>query len=110
MEESPNSANSWPLEYGLGKPSSLVEAHALTKVPALVGTFGVPSKAKGPDLGKFPLGDIQSKLSKMVLDKLRCKFQILLEFKLEVPLPIDQVSNPPPGRIMLYEDCLKARI
>lgn len=103
MEESPNSACSWPFDEGQVEPLAQAEARVFAKAVTPIGTSNVPSKVEGPYLGEFPPGKIQSELLKAVLDDLRHKLLITPEFILEVSLPKDRVCNPPPGQITLYE-------
>lgn len=43
-----------------------------------------------------------------VLERLRSKYQISPEFRLEVPLDTDRAYNPPPNRLTLYKEYFPA--
>lgn len=88
----------------MAEAPAIVEASIPIRAPVTLLMF------KDLDLEEFPPSDIQSKLLEVNLDQLQHEYQIPLEFRLEVPLPTDRASNPPPGRIALFEEYLQARV
>lgn len=67
----------------------LVEAHVLVEAVHPISAPIVSLEFKGPNLREFLSGQIQYELSKRILDNLRHKYHIPLEFILEVPLSMD---------------------
>lgn len=67
-------------------------------------------KLGGTKVRTFLPGIVRSMIRELHLEKLRIKYQISLEFKLEVPLETYQVCNPPSGRVVLYKKYFPVRL
>ena len=59
------------------------------------------------DVTSFAPGQIESKLGARDLNRIRIRYGVPSIFELEPLGPNGRVSNPPPGRMSLYEEAFK---
>lgn len=102
------STGSWSLEQGLAKSEVVAKAPGVSLGHKGVVALRVPLEHGDSEMEEFPPEGFQPDLREVDLEQKQHKYQVPLEFELEVPLETDQACNPFLDRIALYKECFWA--
>lgn len=85
------------MDKGQVEPMALIAVQALVGALPQIEALVVPLESEDIESREFLLREVPFVLSKSALEHLQFKFEIALEFRLEVLLPLKRVCDPPLG-------------